>query len=162
LHNFLRGQRWLDPWSPEEEQAAQQRLTAETVALASKRKQEAAVARHQEKRERLRPIFEAFIAKFGEEARQHEGAEPFISGKWMFLHDKYGGPTAADVPDGNTLSINDFMTAYQKRRDDAAYREACAARDSLTSTQKSKSLNTSAMPQHGGFQERLSPLCAAA
>jgi hypothetical protein len=33
LHNFLRGQRWLDPLSPEEEQAARQCLDAEKESV---------------------------------------------------------------------------------------------------------------------------------
>ena len=163
--NFLRGQRWLDPLSPDEELAEQQRLQAARATLAAKHAQEANDARNNAHLERLRPIYDAFTEKFGEEARQfHEGAAAMHFGKWRFLHGRYGGPTAADVPEGNTLTIQNFMNAYQRRREAEAYREAQGARDSQTDKRERKPMTSAAQPQNSNFLSRLFPaahLCAA-
>ena len=163
LSNWLRGQRWLDPVSPDEELAARQRLETERMALASKREQEAEEARKTEKRDRLRPIYDAFAEKIADE-QFHAGTAAMTFGMWMFLHDKYGGPTAADVPDGNTVSILDFMKAYQRQCETAAYHAAQAARDSQANNRERKPMSCVEVLQ-GGFLSRLfpsaQPLCAA-
>jgi hypothetical protein len=164
--SFLRGQRWLDPLSREEEEANRNRLEAERIELARKREQEAEEARRKDKYERLRPLYDAFAEKFGEEARQfNERLDAMNFGLWMFLHGKYGGPTAADVPDGNTLSLYDFMKAYQRRRDEAAYRAAQPVRNFHQDSRERKLVNRLEMPQRGSFPARLipaaQPLCAA-
>jgi hypothetical protein len=164
--NFLRGQRWLDPLSPEEEEANRNRLEAERMELARRREEEADEARRKEKRERLRPIYDAFAEKFGEAARQsNEKMDAMNFGMWMFLHGKYGGPTAADVPDGNTLSIYDFMKAYQRRCDEAAQRAAQPVRNFHRDSRERKFVDRLEMPQRGSFMTRLipaaQPLCAA-
>ena len=118
MSNFLDGLRWLDPLSPEEEEAARLSQARERLALAYKREQDAREAESRAQHERLRPIYEAFKAKFPMEMRR-DTLEAMLYGRWHFLHDKFGGPTAADVPDGNTRNMNDFMTDYERRRDAA-------------------------------------------
>ena len=162
LDNFLRGERWRDPFSPEEEQAAAHRLNTENLALAYKREQETEEARNKEKRERLQPIYDAFIAKFGEEARQHEGAEARTNGRWRFLHEKYGGLTASDVPDDITLGIHDFMTVYEQRRNAMAYHEARAAVDFHPDNQARKTVNRTELPLLARPFPTANPVCAAA
>jgi len=155
MSNFLRGQRWLDALPPEEEQAVRQRLETAQAALARKREQEAEEARHKERRELLRPVYAEFSAKFPES--RNETQEAMVHGTWLFLHGKYGGLTAADVPDGNTLTIRDFMKAYQRRRDEDSCREARTARDSQVNDRR-KSVSSAAMPNNSGFLARLFPL----
>jgi hypothetical protein len=164
--NFLHGQRWLDPLSREEEEASRNRLQAEQMELARKREQEAEEARRKDKQERLRPFYDAFTEKFGEEARQpNERMDAMNFGMWMFLHGKYGGPTAADVPDGNTLSIYDFMKAYQRRRDGESYHAARSVRDSLSGNRANRPVNCANILRNNSFLARLipaaQPLCAA-
>jgi hypothetical protein len=104
---------------------------AERMELAGKREQQADEAKRKEKRERLRPLYDSFAEKSEKEARQpNAGIDAMNFGLWMYLEGKYGGPTAADVPDGNTLSVCDFRKAYQRRCDEAEYQAAqplCAA-----------------------------------
>ncbi|MDR3358391.1 MAG: helix-turn-helix domain-containing protein [Desulfovibrio sp.] len=166
LSNFLRGQRWLDPLSPEEEEANRNRQEVERMELARKREQEADEARREEKRERLRPLYNAFAEKFGGQASQpNERIDAMNFGLWMFLEGKYGGPSAADVPDGNTLSVYDFMKAYQRRCDEAAQRAARPAHNFHPDSRERNTVNRLEMPQRGSFLARLipaaQPLCAA-
>jgi hypothetical protein len=164
--SFLRGQRWLDPLSSEEEETNRNRLEAERMELARRREQEADEARRKEKRERLRPIYDAFAEKFGEAARQsNERIDAMNFGMWMFLEGKYGGPTAADVPDGTTLSVYDFMKAYQRRRDGESCHTARSVRDSLSDNRANRPMNCANILRNNNFLTRLipaaQPLCAA-
>jgi hypothetical protein len=166
LSNFLRGQRWLDPLSPEEEEANRNRLEAERMELARKREQESDEARREEKRERLRPLYDAFAEKFGEAVRQpNEGMDCMNFGMWMFLHGKYGGPTPDDVPDGNTLGIYDFMKAYQRQHGSESCRTARSIRDSLSDNRVNRPVNCANILRNNNFLARLipvaQPLCAA-
>ena len=65
---------------------------------------------------RLRPLFDAFAAKFPPVAND---AMPF--GIWLHLHSQDRAPSADDVPPGNTLSISEFLQDY-KRRQTVEYR----------------------------------------
>ncbi|MDR2503370.1 MAG: helix-turn-helix domain-containing protein [Deltaproteobacteria bacterium] len=159
MSNFLRGQRWLDTLPPEEEQALQLRLRTEKMEQALQKEQEAREARRKAENARLRPLYEAFAARFGEEARQfNEGLAAMHCGTWMFLYEKYGGPMAADVPEGNSLRMGQFMEAYQRQCEARIYREAQAAktqvRSCLDNALPRTSLLTRFMPQKEG-------LCAA-
>ncbi|MDR2161834.1 MAG: hypothetical protein LBO77_06845 [Desulfovibrio sp.] len=164
--SFLRGQRWLDPLSRDEEEANRNRLEAERMELARKREQEADEARREEKRERLRPLYDAFAEKFGEAAGQpNERIDAMNFGLWMFLHGKYGGPSDADVPDGNTLKIYDFMKAYQRQRDSESCRTARSVRDSRPDNRANRPVNCANILRNNNFLARLipaaQPLCAA-
>jgi hypothetical protein len=174
LSNFLTGQRWLDPLSSEEEAVNYKRIEAEQLSLAHKREVEAGEARNREKKRRLRLIYDAFAERFGDEAKQtNERIDHKNFGTWMFHYGKYQGPTAADVPDGNTLCIADFMTEYQRRRDAEAYYAAqqtpVAARDSQSHSdnRKRKPMSCAEILRGGGnlmakFWPAPQPLCAAA
>jgi flagellum-specific peptidoglycan hydrolase FlgJ len=164
--NFLRGQRWLDPLSREEEETNRNRLEAERMEFARKREQEADEARREEKRERLRPLYDSFAEKFGEAASQpNVGMDAMNFGMWMFLHGKYGGPTPEDVPDGNTLSVYDFMKAFQRQRDSESSHTARSVRDSLSDNRANRPVNCANIPRNNNFLARLipaaQPLCAA-
>jgi hypothetical protein len=78
-------------------------------------------------------------------------------GTWMFLEGKYGGPTAADVPEGNTLSVFDFMKAYQRRCEEAAHRAAQPVRDFHPDNRARNPVNRLEMPRFGSFLTRLIP-----
>lgn len=119
MGNWLRGQRWLDPLSPAEEAAEQERQRREKLSR-SLQAQEEQERRLQEQRNaekaRLRPLFDALAAMF---------AEPFNDamafGTWMYLHSKGLAPGASDVPAGNVLGIVDFMNAFKRKREEAQY-----------------------------------------
>jgi hypothetical protein len=155
LSNWLIGQRWLDAFSSEEEEAVRLRLERQKHELARKAEEEAREAEHKAERERFLPIYEAFKAQFPAEERS-KGGEAYLLGKWRSLHDKYGGPTAAEVPKNNTQSIADFMKGYQRQRDESAY---YAARAAVAAKEQPKRTPS------GSFLSRLfpvaSPLCAA-
>lgn len=123
LSNFLRDQRWLDPLSDEEAAENRKRLEAERMELARKQAEEAETARSREQRERLRPIFNAFTARFSAEARQaNEQQDNMRFGTWRHSYGKYAGPTAADVPDGTDADIMNFLESYKHQRKQDAYR----------------------------------------
>ncbi len=122
LSNFLTKRRWLDPLSDEEAETNRKRLEAERIELARKQAEEAKEARKAEEKQRLRPIFDAFAARFGEEAREdNTQIDNMRFGTWKHSYGKYAGPTAADVPDGTALSIMDFLDSYKRHREREAY-----------------------------------------
>lgn len=88
------------------------------------REQEERENRLQEQRNRekalVRPVFDAFAAKFAEPLNERLDAMAF--GTWMHLHSKGQAPTAFDVPAGNTLKLMDFMNAFKRKREEAEYR----------------------------------------
>lgn len=117
LGNWLRGQRWLDPLRPSE-QAGQRR--AQDMRQAIRAQEEREQRRHGTwlaDKARLRPMFEAFAAKFPPLAND---AMPF--GIWLHLHSRNHAPSANDVPPGNTLGIVEFLHDYKWRCQTADYR----------------------------------------
>jgi hypothetical protein len=111
MANFLRGQRWLDPLSPEEKQKAREKETLQ----AAKRTLETAETAKKEEHNRLRPLFNAFADNFPVLEEQHNDAMAY--GTWRYLHSKGQAPLASDVPDGNALGIMAFMKAFQRTRE---------------------------------------------
>jgi len=126
LSNWLRKQGWLDVFSDKEEEAARLRQEAERLNLAAKREEEAREAERKAEGEQLRPLYEAFRAKFPAENR-NESLEAMHFGKWRSLHAKHAGPTAADVPENNTKNMADFMEGYPRQREASAYHVGRAA-----------------------------------
>jgi hypothetical protein len=155
MSNWLRGQRWLDVFSGEDEDAARQRQEAERLALARKREEEAREAACNAERERLLPIYEAFKAKFPAETLS-VGQEAMLHGTWSHFHSKYGGPLAADVPDDNALCGYDFLKAYRRRREAEACHTARFAHDSQDNRER-KPMNSAGMPQPRDSLARLLP-----
>ena len=158
MSNWLRGERWLDALSPEEEQAVRQRQERERMELACKREQEAREAKRKVERELLRPIYAAFKAKFPADQRR-DGLESMLHGTWLYLHAKYGGPTAADVPENNTQNMDDFMKGYQRRCEQSAYHAARAA-----PVNEERPVKCGELLKNGDFLSRLFPaaqVCAA-
>lgn len=88
MANFLRGQRWLDPLSPGEEQKAQFQEAVQSVA----RQHEALEAVKKAENERLRPLFDAFAEKFS--ATWNPNIFPMAFGTWRHLHTKGQAPFA--------------------------------------------------------------------
>ncbi|WP_165072104.1 helix-turn-helix domain-containing protein [Desulfovibrio sp. ZJ200] len=100
LGNWLRGQRWLDPFPPAElAEAAQDQSTLQALRALEEREQRLK-EQQKAKRARLRPLFDAFAAKFPPIAND---AMPF--GIWQYLHSQNRAPSADDVPPENDLGI---------------------------------------------------------
>lgn len=110
MGNWLRGQRWLDPVPPSC-QAEQQH--AQDLQQAMRAREEQEQRQHETRladKTRLRPLFDAFAAKFPPVANE---ALPF--GLWLHLHSRNHAPSANDVPPGNTLGIVEFLNEFKRR-----------------------------------------------
>ena len=117
MGNWLRGQRWLDPVRPSG-QTGEERT--QDLRRAMRMQQEREQSQHEAwlaNKTRLRPMFEAFAAKFPPVAND---AMPF--GIWLHLHSQNCAPSADEVPPGNTLGIIEFLRDYKQRRQTAEYR----------------------------------------
>ena len=117
MGNWLRGQRWLDPVRPSG-QTGEERT--QDLRRAMRMQQEREQSQHEAwlaNKTRLRPMFEAFAAKFPPVAND---AMPF--GIWLHLHSQKRAPSADEVPPGNTLGIIEFLRDYKQRRQTAEYR----------------------------------------
>ena len=117
MGNWLRGQRWLDPVRPSgqtgEERTQDLRRAMQAREEREQRQHEAWSAN----KARLRPLFDAFAAKFPPVAND---AMPF--GIWLHLHSQNRAPSADEVPPGNTLGIVEFLHDYKQHRQTAEYR----------------------------------------
>ena len=117
MGNWLRGQRWLDPVPPSG-QTGEERT--QDLRRAMRMQQEREQSQHEAwlaNKTRLRPMFEAFAAKFPPVAND---AMPF--GIWLHLHSQNRAPSADEVPPGNPLGIIEFLHDYKQRRQTAEYR----------------------------------------
>ena len=108
LSNWLKGQRWLDEQPAEElpsteDKAWQERSNRILIELEQRKKTEA------EKSDALRPLFEAFFARFSD----HSGRGP-VWGLWVHMHSKGLAPLASDVPHDNTLPPLQFLQKRQR------------------------------------------------
>ena len=120
MGNWLRGQRWLDPLSPAEEAEAkerQHRSEQERAIQAQEERERRLQEQRNAEKERLRPAYGAFAAKFTKPVN-----EAMAFGTWLYLHSKGSAPSALDVPLNNTLGIIDFMNAFRRQREEAVYR----------------------------------------
>lgn len=116
MGNWLRGQRWLDPLSPAEvKEAARSQAALEASRLREEQEQRLKEQKDAEKA-RLRPLFDAFAAKFPSVAND---AMPF--GIWQYLHSQHRAPSAADVPPENSLGIVEFLNEFKRRRQTADF-----------------------------------------
>lgn len=116
MGNWLRGQRWLDPLSPTEEaKAAQSQAALETFRPREEQERRLREQKDTEKA-RLRPLFDAFAAKFPPVANY---AMPF--GIWQYLLSQHRAPLAADVPPENNLGIVEFLNEFKHRRQTADF-----------------------------------------
>jgi hypothetical protein len=115
--NWLRGKRWLDAAQlPIEEKEPQK----SPVILAWEREQAALESRRKEESMRLRPLFDAFAAKFPIADWLHLDA--MACGTWRYLYSRGQAPSPSDVPDNNTLGIIEFMNGFKRKREQAAYK----------------------------------------
>lgn len=118
MGNWLRGQRWLDPLPLAEQQAevAQNESSLQALRVREEREQRLKEQKDAE-RARLRPLFDAFAAKFPPIAND---AMPF--GIWQYLHSQNRAPSADDVPPENSLGIIEFLNEFKRRRQTADFR----------------------------------------
>ena len=120
MSNWLRGQRWLDDAvtaAAKEAEAAQHAVDA---LQAMQRKEGARKSAQDKEREALRPFFDAFAEKF--QLHEKPWIRPMAFGLWMHLHEKHRAPMPSDVPDDNQLGISDFLQAFKRRCEEAAWR----------------------------------------
>lgn len=118
LGNWLRGQRWLDPLPPAEQPEQQQGKDLHQVILAHEEREQRQHEQWNANKARLRPLFDAFAAKFAPSANN---AMSF--GMWLHLHSQNLAPSASDVPPANALGIVEFMNDFKRKAQTAAYRE---------------------------------------
>lgn len=117
MGNWLRGQRWLDPL-PTAQQAEQRHDLELRQAMRAREEQERFLLERQKaEKARLRPLFEAFAAKF---ASSSNNAMAF--GIWLHLHSLSCAPSGDDVPPANTLGIVEFMNDFKQKAQNDAYR----------------------------------------
>lgn len=98
MGNWLRGQRWLDPLSPAEEQERQRRQEANHALLAQQEEEKRRQERWNEQKARLKQFYDAFAARFAAPFN-----EAMAFGTWMHLHSKELAPLSHDVPADNAL-----------------------------------------------------------
>ena len=123
MSNWLRGERWLDEPSLHEKKAQEEK---EKIRLKQKKRQaqEAEIRKAEDaKKEMLRPLFDAFVAKFSPPANM-----AMILGIWMCLHSRNMAPLAHDVPAHCTKDIMAFMREHQRQQEEALYKQNHANR----------------------------------
>lgn len=118
MGNWLRGQRWLDPLPPADQAEQRHELELRQAAQAREEQERRAQEQQRAEKERLRPLFDAFAAKF---APSSNNAMSF--GMWLHLHSQNLAPSASDVPPANALEIVEFMNEFKRKAQTAAYRE---------------------------------------
>ena len=120
MSNWLHGQRWLDAsvMAAAKETGAAQR--AADALQAMQREEETRKANQDKEREALRPLFDAFAARF--QIHDKPWIRPMAFGLWLHLHNTHRAPTPSDVPADNQLSIAEFLQAFKRRCEEAAWR----------------------------------------
>ena len=116
MGNWLRGQRWLDPLPLAEQAEAAQNQSALRALRVREEQEQRLQKRKDAERARLRPLFDAFAAKFPPIAND---AMPF--GIWQYLHSQNRAPSADDVPPENSLGIIEFLNEFKQRRQTADF-----------------------------------------
>ena len=121
MSNWLKGQRWLDDdvMAAANEAEARQRSVAALQAM--QQKEEANNAARAREREALRPRFDAFAKSF--QIHDKPWIRPMAFGLWMHLHNTHRAPTPSDVPADNQLGIGEFLQAFKRRCEEAAWRK---------------------------------------
>ncbi len=110
--NWLRGQRWLDSAIPQKNEDTQTKpIFVDERCKVFLEGEERLRQERQKEREKVRPIFEAFAAKF----KGQSFHEPMVFGLWGYLHSKQCAPSAVDVPEDNTLGIIAFLEAHKQK-----------------------------------------------
>lgn len=117
MGNWLRGQRWLDPLPPAELAEAAQKQSALHARRVREEQEQRLKEQKDAEKARLRPLFDAFAAKFPPIAND---AMPF--GIWQYLHSQNRAPSADDVPAENSLGIIEFLNEFKRRRQTADFR----------------------------------------
>ena len=121
MSNWLRGQRWLDASvmaAAKETEAAQRAADALQVM---QREEEARKTVQDKEREALRPCFDAFAEKF--QIHDKPWIRPMAFGLWLHLHNTHRAPAPSDVPADNRLGIAEFLQAFKRRCEEAAWRK---------------------------------------
>ncbi len=111
LSNWLRGHRWLDPLPAAAVTEQKRQTDFRQVMQAREEHAQRLQEQHRLHKERLRPTYEAFAARFSGPFN-----EPMAFGSWLHLHSQQLAPTADDVPENNALGIIEFMEAFKVGR----------------------------------------------
>ncbi len=125
MSNWLRGQRWLDEKISVENPSAVHSSAEENTQQSQQALQKLEAHSQAKKlneistREKLRPIFDAFLSKFSKPANT-----AMAFGRWLHLYSKGMAPLAEHVPMQTTSSVMEFIQEYQRQQDFAAYRAA--------------------------------------
>ncbi len=117
MGNWLRGQRWLDPLPPAQQAEQRHDLELRQAMRAREEQERLLLERQKVEKARLRPLFEAFSAKF---APSSHNAMAF--GIWLHLHSLSCAPSGDDVPPANTMGIVEFMNDFKQKAQNASYR----------------------------------------
>ena len=104
MGNWLRGHRWLDPLPQADQDRQIQQQNIQHAVQARQEHEDRQKEKTRSERERLRPAFNAFAARFDASFN-----EAMAFGTWMYLHSQNIAPTADDVPTDNELGIIDFL-----------------------------------------------------
>jgi len=151
MSNWLRGQRWLDDAVTAAAKEAEAAQRAADALQAMQRKEEARKSAQDKEREALRPFFDAFAEKF--QLHEKPWIRPMAFGLWMHLHEKHRAPMPSDVPDDNQLGISDFLQAFKRRCEEAAWRkpavpEPCFVLGAFNMPQANKPMPCGALLSH--------------
>ena len=112
MGNWLRGQRWLDMPLPEAQTASEPDPRLQHVV----RQRDAQEQRENLEKERLRPLFQAFAARFDAPANAS-----MAFGLWRHLHSLRHAPSPADVPVDNERDIITFLRDYKRNIHEKQY-----------------------------------------
>ncbi len=124
LSNWLRGERWLDEGiapSLQEQKKSEEQEKARLFQQMLQKQEEAEQQKASEKREALRPSFEAFEQKFPQTLKSNNMSMVFAA--WRHLHAKGVAPSASDVPGNIAVNIMDFMKNYQRQQAIRSYQQ---------------------------------------
>ena len=113
MGNWLRGQRWLDNASPDEDKKHKQREEWARIAQAYEAEIQRERAERQAANAKLKPQFSEFAAKFPDYCP--DAAGPMVFASWVHLHSKGMAPAAGNVPPDNSLGIMEFLKIYPMR-----------------------------------------------
>lgn len=111
LANFLKGERWNDPLSPDEVEEKKKTESAKQIRQLQAQKEEQLRKESEKKRARLKPLFDEFAAKFIGKFHM-----PMVFGMWLARYEEGIAPLAADVPHDNTLAIVEFIRQFGNRK----------------------------------------------
>lgn len=116
MANWLRGQRWLDSSLPVSPCVPAPDPRVRQFMRQKEEQEQLELSRQCREKERLRPLFQAFAAKF--DAPDNEA---MAFGIWMHLHSLRCAPSAADVPETAGRDIMAFLRERKRQAQEERY-----------------------------------------